>query len=154
MAANKKKRNMDFLYWFLFILYIFFLFYFLFFSEKMGRLNGAQYRYNLVPFREIRRFIKYREIVGWKSFFVNVIGNIIAFVPFGMLVPRLSGRRMSAFLVTLLALEFSFAAEVVQLIFKLGSFDVDDLILNTAGGLVGYLIYKWMDRSRGKHVSG
>jgi glycopeptide antibiotics resistance protein len=146
MAANKKKGHSDFFYWFLFILYLFFLFYFLFFSEKMGRLTGEQYRYNLVPFREIRRFIKYREIVGWKAFFVNIIGNIIAFVPFGMLVPRLSGRMKHWYLVTLLGLEFSFAVEVVQLVLKLGCFDVDDLILNTAGGLIGYLIYVCMRR--------
>jgi glycopeptide antibiotics resistance protein len=148
MAANKKKGHSDFFYWFLFILYLFFLFYFLFFSEKMGRLTGEQYRYNLVPFREIRRFIKYREIVGWKAFFVNIIGNIIAFVPFGMLVPRLSGRMKHWYLVTLLALEFSFAVEVVQLVLKLGCFDVDDLILNTVGGLIGYLIYVCMRRGR------
>jgi glycopeptide antibiotics resistance protein len=148
MAANKKKGHSDFFYWFLFILYLFFLFYFLFFSEKMGRLTGEQYRYNLVPFREIRRFIKYREIVGWKAFFVNIIGNIIAFVPFGMLVPRLSGRMKHWFLVTLLALEFSFAVEVVQLVLKLGCFDVDDLILNTVGGLIGYVIYVCMRRGR------
>jgi glycopeptide antibiotics resistance protein len=148
MAANKKKGHSDFFYWFLFILYLFFLFYFLFFSEKMGRLTGEQYRYNLVPFREIRRFIKYREIVGWKAFFVNIIGNIIAFVPFGMLVPRLSGRMKHWYLVTLLALEFSFAVEVVQLVLKLGCFDVDDLILNTVGGLIGYVIYVCMRRGR------
>jgi glycopeptide antibiotics resistance protein len=148
MAANKKKRNFDFLYWFLFLLYLCFLFYFLFFSEKMGRLMGEQYRYNLVPFREIRRFIKYREIVGWKAFFVNVIGNIIAFVPFGMLMPRLSGRMKHWYLVTLLALEFSFAVEVVQLVLKLGCFDVDDLILNTAGGLFGYVVYVCTRRGR------
>jgi glycopeptide antibiotics resistance protein len=149
MAANKKKRNSEFFYWFLFLLYLCFLFYFLFFSEKMGRLEeGAQYRYNLVPFREIHRFIKYREIVGWRAFFVNVIGNIIAFVPFGMLMPRLSGRMKNWLVVTLLALEFSFAVEVVQLVFKLGCFDVDDLILNTAGGLIGYVIYVCTRRSR------
>jgi glycopeptide antibiotics resistance protein len=148
MAANKKKGHSDFFYWFLFILYLFFLFYFLFFSEKMGRLTGEQYRYNLVPFREIRRFIKYREIVGWKAFFVNIIGNIIAFVPFGMLMPRLSGRMKHWYLVTLLALEFSFAVEVVQLVLKLGCFDVDDLILNTVGGLIGYVIYVCMRRGR------
>jgi glycopeptide antibiotics resistance protein len=148
MAANKKKRNSEFFYWFLFLLYLCFLFYFLFFSEKMGRLMGEQYRYNLVPFREIHRFIKYREIVGWRAFFVNVIGNIIAFVPFGMLMPRLSGRMKHWYLVTLLALEFSFAVEVVQLVLKLGCFDVDDLILNTAGGLIGYVIYVCTRRGR------
>jgi glycopeptide antibiotics resistance protein len=42
---------------------------------------------------------------------------------------------------------------VVQLIFKIGCFDVDDLLLNTVGGLVGYVIFYWMDGSRKRHVS-
>ena len=32
--------------------------------------------------------------------------------------------------------------ELLQLVFKVGSFDVDDLFLNTIGGLLGYLVYK------------
>ena len=38
--------------------------------------------------------------------------------------------------------ELSLLVELLQLVFKVGSFDVDDLLLNTIGGLLGYLVYK------------
>jgi glycopeptide antibiotics resistance protein len=154
MAANKKKDHSKLFFRILFFVYLLLLFYFLFFSEGMGRMEtGVQYRYNLKLFREIMRFYKYRELVGYKAFFINVFGNIIAFVPFGMLMPRLSERTKNWFLTTVMALELSFVVEVVQLIFKIGCFDVDDLLLNTVGGLVGYVIFYWMDGSRKRHVS-
>jgi glycopeptide antibiotics resistance protein len=153
MAANKRKRYSKLFLRIVFIAYLLLLFYFLFFSEKMGRMEaGAQYRYNLKLFQEIKRFFKYREIVGYKAFFTNVFGNIIAFVPFGMLMPRLSERANHWFFTTILALELSFVVEAVQLIWKLGCFDVDDLLLNTIGGLIGYWIFYLMDGSRKRHV--
>ena len=38
--------------------------------------------------------------------------------------------------------ELSLLVEVLQLVTKVGSFDVDDLLLNTVGGILGFLIYK------------
>ena len=49
----------------LFVLYIFFLLYFLIFSDWYGRSGiGEEYRCNLVLFKEIRRFVEYRETLG------------------------------------------------------------------------------------------
>ena len=42
----------------------------------------------------------------------------------------------------LYSFELSLLVELLQLVFKVGSFDVDDLFLNTIGGLLGYLVYK------------
>ena len=41
----------------------------------------------------------------------------------------------------LFSCEFSLLVELTQLIARTGSFDVDDLILNTFGGLIGYILY-------------
>jgi glycopeptide antibiotics resistance protein len=154
MAANNNKKRSDLFWGILFVVYLLLLFYFLFFSEKMGRsAGGEQYRYNLILFREIRRFCKYRNIVGNQVFFINIFGNIMAFVPFGLLMPRLFKRTNNVILITVMTLELSLAVEVVQLIFKLGSFDVDDLLLNTVGGLIGYLIYALVGRRRKRDVS-
>ena len=155
MAANKNKfdKHKRFIL-ILFIAYLLLLSYFLFFSEAMGRVGTeAQYRYNLTLFREIKRFYKYRELLGYKAFFLNVFGNVIAFIPFGMLIPKLLPRFSNWFWVTLLAFEFSLCVEVVQLCFKLGSFDVDDLLLNTIGGFIGYWVYYILDRSGKRNVS-
>ena len=72
----------------------------------------------------------------------NLIGNIIGFVPFGFMLPLLSKRLLSLKIIVVATFCISFSFEIIQLVFMLGSFDVDDLILNTVGGILGYLIIK------------
>lgn len=139
MAANKKQTKKT-IYMILFVAYLILLFYLLFFSEKMGRTGAEEYRYNLVPFKEIKRFYSIMDTHP-KMFWLNIAGNILAFMPFGFLIPRLRDKRTNLFLAGLFSLELSFAVEFLQLIFKLGCFDVDDLLLNTIGGILGYLLY-------------
>ena len=78
----------------LFFLYLAVLTYFLFFSEKYGRTAEREFSYNLTPFLEIRRFWNYREFLGLKAVFINLAGNVLAFVPFGAILPVIS-RRLS-----------------------------------------------------------
>ncbi len=140
MAANKKRIQKT-VYMILFIAYLILLFYLLLFSEEMGRTGAAEeYHYNLVPFREIKRFYSVIDTQP-KLFWLNIAGNVLAFMPFGFLIPRLRERRTNMFLAGLFSLELSFSVELLQLIFKLGCFDVDDLLLNTIGGILGYLLY-------------
>ena len=62
----------------MFVLYIFFLLYFLIFSDWYGRTGvSSEYRYNLVLFKEIKRFIEYREDLGAFAVFTNLFGNIL-----------------------------------------------------------------------------
>jgi glycopeptide antibiotics resistance protein len=127
----------------LFALYLVLLCYFLFFSEMFGRAGTAQeYRYNLHLFREIARFTTYRHLLGFGTFFVNVYGNILAFMPLGFFLPALCGMRKKGMLVVMCCFLFSLSVEVLQLVSRLGCFDVDDLFLNTCGGLLGYLVYR------------
>lgn len=138
----------------LFVAYLILLFYFLFFAEGMGRMDtGAKYRYNLTLFREIKRFYEYRDILGYQAFFINVFGNILAFLPYGLLLPTLFTKCQNGFLVTLFSFELSLLVELAQLGFKIGSFDVDDLLLNTIGGCIGYLIYYILDGRKKRDVS-
>ena len=114
--------------------------YFLFFAEIMGRTNLTRtYHYNLVPFLEIKRFIIYRKKLGMTAVVVNLLGNVAAFLPFGFFLPFLSQKNRSFAYVTLISFEFSLLIECIQLVSKVGSFDVDDMILNTLGGSLGYL---------------
>ena len=126
--------------------------YFLFFAEIMGRTNLTRtYHYNLVPFLEIKRFIIYRKKLGMTAVVVNLLGNVAAFLPFGFFLPFLSQKNRSFAYVTLISFEFSLLIECIQLVSKVGSFDVDDMILNTLGGSLGYLCFwvarKWNNRS-------
>ena len=125
----------------LFVLYIGFIIYFLLFSDLYGRTGVMEeYRYNLVLFKEIKRFWQYREQLGWYAMFTNLFGNVIIFIPFGFFMPMASKHR--SFLATLFySFGLSLCVESFQLITKVGCFDVDDLLLNTLGGVAGYLIF-------------
>ncbi len=125
----------------LFVLYIFFLLYFLIFSDWYGRSGiGEEYRCNLVLFKEIRRFVEYRETLGLFAVFTNLFGNILIFVPYGFFISVAS--RMRGFLMTLFySFGLSLGVEVFQLLTRVGSFDVDDLLLNTIGGILGYVLF-------------
>ena len=135
--------------WILFIMYLAMLVYFMFFAESFGR-DPAQreYAYNLELFKEIKRFYQYREQLGMEAFLLNVVGNVVAFVPFGFFLPIVSRRGRKWYNTTCLGFGMSLCIETVQLVCKVGSFDVDDLLLNTIGGIVGYIFYRVVQEAR------
>lgn len=124
-----------------FAIYLVVLIYFLFFSEKFGREGGCAHGVNTIPFHEIRRFIVYRHVLGIRSVLMNLAGNIVAFMPFGMFLPVILRKRPHGMTVILLGALFSAAVEITQLVTGLGSCDVDDVILNTVGVILGWIIY-------------
>ena len=61
----------------LLVLYLACLIYFMFFSESYGRTEvHTEYRYNLVLFQEIRRFLRHRDILGLPAVLINIVGNV------------------------------------------------------------------------------
>ncbi len=137
-SNNKKQIVQRIIEIMLFVAYLAALVYLVFVFERGG---VQEYRYNLRPFEEIRRFYQYRSVVGNRVFLYNVVGNIMVFVPMGFFVPLVFRRYNNGFFVTLLCAELSLAIEITQLLTKVGSFDVDDLLLNTLGGLLGHLLF-------------
>lgn len=138
----------------LFILYILFLFWFLLFSDWYGRNSAGmrEYHYNLELFREIRRFWIYREQLGFLTF-ANLAGNVLIFIPFGFFMPMASRYWSRSFFLTVFySFGLSFFVEVFQLLTKVGSFDVDDLLLNTIGGLIGYILFMICNGIRRRYV--
>ena len=96
---------------------------------------------NFVPFKTIK-FYLYLADINPTIRIENLAGNIIGFIPFGFILPLLSKRAQKLSRVTLATFCLSLTFEVIQLIFEFGSFDVDDLILNTLGGILGYIPIK------------
>jgi glycopeptide antibiotics resistance protein len=86
----------------------------------------------------------YRSQLGFESFVVNILGNIFAFAPFGFLLPLLNRRYRKLYITAFFSLLFSLTVETIQLWFRVGIFDVDDIFLNTIGGVSGYLFYKFV----------
>ncbi len=143
MNYKKHKKLYRMAAWLLFGLYLVSMIYFLFFAESMGRTSmGQEYHYNLQPFKEIQRYLTYYDVIGPYTVFLNLAGNILAFVPFGLFFPLLSRRSRSLWKVTLISFEVSLLVELIQLVTRVGSCDVDDMILNTLGGMIGYVCFR------------
>ena len=89
---------------------------------------------NLMPFKEILRYE-----VGSKAFYKQVFGNILLFIPLGYFATsycKIKGLGT----ITLVSLLSSLTIEVTQ--HYIGrTFDIDDIILNVVGGIVGFLLY-------------
>ncbi len=101
---------------------------------------------NLVPFRTIGGFLADLHGGGRSHAIINLLGNVIMFIPLGFFVPAVF-KKTGAFCRTML---WSAAAviciEVLQLITLLGSMDIDDLLLNLAGAAIGYGVYRLSQR--------
>lgn len=99
-------------------------------NTEMNASSGI----NIVPFTEILRYE-----VGSTQFYVNVIGNILVFLPFGYFVSSyIKATKVSHIL--LVTLITSFTIEFVQ--HYIGrSFDIDDILLNVIGSIIGFLLY-------------
>lgn len=111
------------------ILYIVLLFQLLI-NTEVSSSSG----FNLVPFKEITRYT-----FGSNLFKINVIGNIVIFVPLGcILTAYLKPKNIIPVIVS--SIIISSTVELVQL--GIGrTFDVDDIILNLAGAIIGYLLF-------------
>lgn len=156
MDSRKRFRTICLI---LFVLYVIAIVYFLLLSDIYGRVEGyTDYRCNLIPFYEITRFWKCAVnggSIAFKDIFINLAGNIAAFVPFGALIRWVRNQKTNFGTAVLYTLLFSLCIESIQLVTKVGVFDVDDLILNTCGGAIGYGCYRVLralDRRRYRDV--
>ena len=138
----KNKKHYKTIAIILFFGYIVILSNLVFFSEYYDRTVGSSYSYNLIPFQEINRFIKYRHYLTFEEWTSNLLGNIFVFMPLGFLMPMIGYSYRKFYKILIISFLVSLNIEVLQLIFRVGIFDVDDLILNTLGGVIGYILFK------------
>ncbi len=123
------------------VIMLIFAVYLLLLFELVSNSDFQSIGNNFQPFREILRYKVYSPL-----FYRNVVGNVVMFIPFGIFVSYYIYK--SSFLkIFILSLITSLTIESVQL--KIGrSFDIDDIILNVLGGLIGFLLYKIMSSIR------
>ncbi|MCK1985611.1 MULTISPECIES: VanZ family protein [Peribacillus] len=103
------------------------------------RPEGQVYSYNLIPFSTILSYLS-NETNDLVSFY-NLSANIGLFIPFGLYLMSREGQEPSAkrkFIYPFLSIS---GIEICQFIFRRGSLDVDDLILNMIGVYLGYILY-------------
>lgn len=149
----------------LFVLYMFTLFRIILFKYSTIDMDFLWYRLqknleepeysmhrmlygNFIPFKTISDTVLSPSIHE----VINLVGNILAFMPYGIFIVLLSKSKMISLNgVFMRSLGVSLLLECLQVFFSIGNFDVDDLILNTSGGLLGYCIF-CIFRLYGKYV--
>jgi glycopeptide antibiotics resistance protein len=145
------SKSLKFIAWGLFVLYLLVLVNVIILKDgtaltmaKLGRqipFSQKITQVNIIPL--VNTIIPY--VKGGPSTRIameNLLGNIFAFCPLGLLLPLLFKRCDRLKVTFLISLGVSLIIEIVQLIFYLGTCDIDDLILNVLGSLLGYGVYR------------
>lgn len=100
---------------------------------------------NFIPFATIYDFIKRITdgTINTSIVVTNIIGNIIAFAPYGILIPMINKEKFDNIKnFTLLMIGIVFSVECIQFITRQGTFDIDDIILNVFGAVSMFFIMK------------
>lgn len=105
---------------------------------------------NMTPFLEIRRFWTKRHVLGFKSVFLNLGGNILGFMPIGFFLPVITRHLRRFFRAVGIGFLISALVEIIQYYTGTGICDVDDVILNTFGAFLGYMAFLICDIVRKK----
>jgi glycopeptide antibiotics resistance protein len=140
------KRNIDrinFMGLTVLLVYITFISWRLFFYAYSDNFRGqmTNVSYNLIPFKTVLNYIQNSGHLNFEVLFYNLAGNVAAFMPLGFLLP-LAFKRFKAAKTFMVAFALILFAEVMQLVSRRGVFDVDDLLLNMLGSIIGYGIYR------------
>ncbi|WP_211234307.1 VanZ family protein [Paenibacillus taiwanensis] len=139
----KWKASLTIVGWLVFILYVLYSTYLLFFGfYRSYGLSEGYYPVNLVPFTTIMEYVVHIADYPVYVWFNNLVGNILLFVPLGALLPLLvrSCRRWGRMM--LISFLMTLFIEVMQYMLLVGTLDVDDMLLNVCGGMIGYGCYK------------
>ncbi len=137
---NKKEKIKTVFLYGVFICYILLLIKILFLS----RTSHLEHRsINLIPFYSIKEYIFSSSATIKKFAFGNVVGNIVIFIPLGTYLSLFKNdkRVLTNLLLIFIA---SLFVEIIQGILGIGAADVDDIILNCFGGLIGILGYRFL----------
>jgi glycopeptide antibiotics resistance protein len=114
-------------------------------KDIIRRLAEFTLENNYIPFVSIYRFYTSAPVYVWTR---QLLGNIIMVMPFGFLLGVISKKGITFKSVLIRTMIFSLSIEIAQIL--LGAIlggrykvtDIDDIILNTIGGVLGYLIFK------------
>ena len=132
-----------------FIIYIFALCVVLFGGSRghwadFSILQYAAMQMNLVPFETIALYIRamVRETINPEIAIANLLGNFLLFMPMGVYLPFIFKKIRTLLDYVLYMMPVLMMVELVQLLTKRGSFDIDDFILNLSGTIIGFFVWK------------
>lgn len=130
------KKSLKILWW----LYILIIFYLL--LSPFRRFHISSSPVNLIPFKQISEYIIRYNYYNFDIWFNNLFGNMLLFMPFGFMLPLCFRKGTDIKNSLFYVIMFSFFIEFFQNIFHVGIFDIDDIILNVMGGVIGFGVYK------------
>ena len=144
------KRILKMIVWVSFTFYLLAVFYLVFFRYHRGFISElslweyVRFQMNLVPFKTIVGYIKaiVDESMNLNIPVTNLLGNLLMFFLWGIYLPLFfeNLKRWKAYVPVTIGLLLGI--ELVQFFTRRGSFDIDDLILNLAGAMLGFLMWK------------
>ncbi|URM32658.1 VanZ family protein [Cytobacillus firmus] len=140
-----------------FLIYLLVLTILLFFMSRgfwsdMPLIEYMKQSSNLVPFKTIEGYLlaMANESMNLIIPIKNLAGNVAAFLPMGIFLPyfikRLNKLKPFAFAMSVMIV----SVEIIQLVTRRGSLDIDDFILNIIGALVGFGLWKAMTARKAK----
>lgn len=141
------KKSARILLWVLFIIYCALMIWLLFIRNREPRVSGLPYwenlkaNMNLIPFATIKLFYNSLSFMPGAAI-VNLLGNVVVIIPLGIFLPVLwkNQRRLWVFLLTVIFVIC--LVEITQLFTLLGACDIDDLMLNLFGALIGFCLFQ------------
>lgn len=118
----------------------------LLFVQRLDREGVGFHNLNLIPFATLKLYTDLlqnsKDPFLLRHAFINLVGNVVMFVPLGYFLPALWPRLRQFFFILLSSVVIIVFIELFQYFFGLGSCDVDDFILNIPGVLMGWGIYR------------
>ncbi|MFF2907460.1 VanZ family protein [Paenibacillus sp. NPDC057934] len=124
------------------ILYSALLLYWMFLGFGREVHLGGPWQYNLVPWKTVSLYLDMGNRLSIWNRAVNLLGNVAVFVPFGLLLPLIWNKLSSAARLALVMIPVILLLECLQMLLHVGSFDVDDLLLNMLGVWAGYAVIR------------
>ena len=106
----------------------------------------GQRRKMLEPFWEISQFLETKQYTYW---LIQIFGNIFMLLPFGFVLPVIFEKFRRFRLTTGVCLGFSLFIELTQYVTGRGLLELDDIMHNTIGGAMGFIIYEKIAEYRG-----
>ncbi|REK56623.1 MAG: VanZ family protein [Thermobacillus sp.] len=113
-------------------------------SEGYLNLEVLKRNANFIPFRNTVEYLTGADRYNMDIIIHNTLGNILIFLPLGFFLPLLFKRYGKLSKIIVDSMVISFAIETLQIGLKIGQFDIDDVILNTFGSVLGFLLFKIM----------
>lgn len=127
-----------------FVIYVLALFYFTIGKSAPLMINGKWQRANLIPLRTIGNYVN--MIIKGHSItavaIINLAGNLLLLLPMAIYLPYYIKALRVFWKDTLAVFAIDLLIEIIEYITARGSFDIDDIILNMLGAIIGYGIWK------------